>query len=57
MIAVGSRSKQFNVKNRMRGDVGAFHTAADRLMRISVLIQGVGAVREDLLVLVRRGAC
>ena len=29
---------------------------ADLRLRISVVIQGVGAVREDLLVLVRRGA-
>ena len=28
---------------------------ADLRLRISVVIQGVGAVREDLLVLVRRG--
>ena len=31
MVAVGSRSKQFKVKNRVRGDVGAIQMAAGRL--------------------------
>ena len=55
MVPFGSRPKQYNVENRMRCDVGAFQTAVGRL-KISVVIQGVGAVREDLLVLVRSGA-
>ena len=39
MVAVGRRPKR----------------RADLRLRISGVIQGVGAVREDLLVLVRRG--
>ena len=31
MVAVGSRSKQFKVKNRVYGDVGTFQSAEGRL--------------------------
>ena len=57
MVAVGSSPRQFKVQNRVCGDVGEFQMAAGKQkLRISVLIQGVRAVRENLLVLVRRRA-
>ena len=56
IVAVDSRPEQFKVKKLSASDVGVFQTAAaDLRLRISVVIQGEGAVREDLLVLTRRG--
>ena len=48
MVAVGSRRKQFKVKNRVGGNVGAFQTAAGGLKTedfSGAPGKGVGAVR------------
>ena len=49
MVAVGGRPKQFRVENRVRCDAGALRSRrrrADLRLRISVVIQGVGAASE-----------
>ena len=57
MVAVGSRPKQFKVKIECEAMyVRSRRRWVELRLRISVVIQGVGAMREDLLVLMRRGA-
>ena len=57
MVAVGRRPEQ--LRSKIECDavlVRSRRRRADLRLRISGVIQGVEAVREDLLVLVRRGA-